>query len=171
MIEPEYDFWSFVFLCGVIFFIVFGYYISYQGLRDYLGYTYFIHDKGPHPYRMMLILFLVTNLLLGILVTFNELISIDVSNKQITFKKTFGSKKSFSFKDIDGYIITRNSREGKYIYYFVKDKYVVCRYNDLVTTNWEEISKGFAEIGYKKLSCKGFIMLNWLLGIKVKLVN
>lgn len=171
MIEPEYDFWSFIFLCLVILFIGFGYYISYQGFMDYLGYTIFIHNKGLHPYRTMLLLFLITNVLLLVFIYFNELISIDIIKKEITFKKTFSKKKTFSFNDIDGYVIERlNGRGGKYLYYFIKDNYVVCRFNDVATTNWEEIKNGFEEIGYKKMSYKGLIFLNCILGIKIKIV-
>jgi hypothetical protein len=119
----------------------------------------------------MLMLFISTNLLLIVVIYFNELISIDVKHKQVTFKKIFANKKTFSFEDIDGYVVERLSgRGGKNLYYFIKDGYVVCRFNDLATTNWEEIKSGFEKIGYKKLSYKGIISLNCILGIKTKIV-
>jgi hypothetical protein len=106
------------------------------------------------------------------MIYFNELISIDVSKKKITFKKTFGKKKTFSFNEIDGYVIEKlTGKGGRYLYYFVKDNYVVCRYNDVATTNWEEIKNGFEEIGYKKLSYKGLILLNCIFGFKIKIVS
>jgi hypothetical protein len=120
----------------------------------------------------MFILFISTNLLLIVVIYFNELVSIDVKHKQIIFKKILARKKTFSFNDIDGYVIERLSgRGGKNLYYFIKDGYVVCRFNDLATTNWEEIKSGFEEIGYKKLSYKGIISLNCILGIKIKIVT
>jgi hypothetical protein len=116
-------------------------------------------------------MFLSINLLLIVILYFNELVSIDIKKKQISFKKIFAKKKTFSFDDIDGYVVERlKGRGGKYLYYFIKDGYVVCRFNDLATTNWEEIKNGFEEIGYKKLSYKGIISLNCILGMRIKIV-
>jgi hypothetical protein len=107
-----------------------------------------------------------------VFIYFNELVLIDVKKKQVTFKKIFAEKKTFSFDDIDGYVVERlNGRGGKNLYYFIKDNFVVCRFNDVATTNWDEIKNGFEEIGYKKLSYKGLISLNCILGIKINLVR
>jgi hypothetical protein len=172
LIEPDYDLWSLIFLCFTVFLLGVGYYISYKAFWDFLGYTHNFYDTTKKFYFWILIMFFSTNILLITVIYFNELISIDVDKKEITFKKLFRPKETFSFTEIDGYVIEKQTgKGGKYIYYFIKDNYVICRFNDITTTNWEEIKKGFEDIGYKKITYKGSILLNCLIGSKIKIIS